>query len=144
MHRLIDESVQPVWPDYRKTFQHGQPVCTVMHSHHNLVEIFYYLWLKDKDGNRLFSRGGFHDLVFRLVMYHQSIDGCSKWPHMFTFSTEERDRFCDPTLFKLIKPLMIADSSSYNFLANEDFQIKTRQEFIASNDRIHAEWLERR
>lgn len=68
--RLIAESVQPVWPEWRKSFKHGEPVCTQMHSHHNLVEIFYYLWVKDKNGNYIFKRGGFHDLIFRSVMYH--------------------------------------------------------------------------
>ena len=51
MNRLIDESVQPVWKQVHDKFKHLQPVCTQMHSHHNLSEIFHYLWVKDKQGN---------------------------------------------------------------------------------------------
>ena len=134
--RLIDESVQPIWKEWRNTFKHGVPVCTQMHSHNNLPEIFYYLWHKG-----IMKRGSFHDLVFRLVMYHQSLDGCSEWPHIFTFTASERDQFCDQTLFRLIKLLMIADSSSYNFLSDLEFQNRTRNDFIANNDRMSNEWI---
>lgn len=113
-----------------------------MHSHHNLSEIFYYLW--GTEHGHLCRRGGFHDLVFRIVMYHQSLEGCSKWPHMFVFSTEERDVFCDPPLFKLIKLLMVADSGSYNFFQNKELQDDARAEFIANNDRMCQEWVDRR
>ena len=121
VNRLIDESVQPVWKQVRDKFKHFQPVCTQMHSHHNLSEIFHYLWVKDKQGNVLMKRGSFHDLVFRIVMYHQSVEGCSEWPHMYVLSEHERHMFCDPPLFKVLKLLMIADSSSYNFMSDLSF-----------------------
>jgi hypothetical protein len=41
-------------------------------------------------------RGSFHDLVFRIVMYHQSVEGCSEWPHMIVLNEHERHAFCDP------------------------------------------------
>ena len=110
-----------MWPEVSATFKHFQPVCTVMHSHHNLSEIFHYLWLKDEQGNVLMKRGSFHDLVFRITMYHQSVEGCKKWPHMITLNAHERHNFCDPYFFKLLKLLMVADSSSYNFMEDKAF-----------------------
>ena len=63
--RLLRESVQPVPADYLKGLKHGVSVCTVMHSHHNLPEIFWYIWRKN-----IMPRGSFCDLVFRLVIFH--------------------------------------------------------------------------
>lgn len=77
-------------------------------------------------------------------MYHQSVDGCSKWPHMFTFSKKERYLFCDPHLFKLLKLLMIADSGSYNFFSDKAFQDSVRNEFISNNDKMQSEWQAQR
>ena len=42
--RLLRESLQPLPAIVREDFRHGKPVCTVMHSHQNLAEIFFYLW----------------------------------------------------------------------------------------------------
>lgn len=42
--RLLDESVQPLPEIWREDFRHGRPVVTVMNSHHNMSEVFYYLW----------------------------------------------------------------------------------------------------
>ena len=42
--RLLTESVQPLPAIWREDFRHGVPVVTLMDSHHNLDEIFHYLW----------------------------------------------------------------------------------------------------
>lgn len=63
--RLLGESVQPVPQEYAREFEHGKAYMTLMHSHHNLKEIFHYLW-----DQKLAPRGSFVDLVFRLVMFH--------------------------------------------------------------------------
>lgn len=38
---------------------------------------------------------------------------------MVELSSEERYKYCDPYMFKLIKVLMIADSMSYGFIYDE-------------------------
>lgn len=87
----MTESVQPL-PEHCCKKGHGKPkmTMTLMHSHHNLKEIFFLLW-----DQRLAPRGSFIDLVFRLVMFHQSLDGCPMWPPMFSLSEAERDTYCD-------------------------------------------------
>ena len=63
--RLLRESVQPLPRSDLATMDHGKPYCTQRHSHHNLPEIFYYLWKKE-----VLPRGSFLELVFRLVLFH--------------------------------------------------------------------------
>lgn len=58
------------------------------------------------------------DLVFRLVMFHQSLDGVKEWPSQQYINHEERLRYCDPHFFKLMKVVMIADSESYTIFAD--------------------------
>jgi hypothetical protein len=79
-----------------------------MHSHHNLEQIFYHLW-----DMKLVARGTFVDLVFRLVMFHQSLDGVTEWPPIYSLSDYERVIYCDRQFFRIMKILMIADSESY-------------------------------
>jgi hypothetical protein len=67
--RLLSESIEPLPAFVREDFKHGKPVCTVMHAHNNLSEIFHYLWTS------LTTRGSFIDLVIRIVMFHQSVEG---------------------------------------------------------------------
>lgn len=81
---------------------------TLMHSHHNIDMIFHHLW-------QLTERGSFVDLVFRCVMFHQSLDGVARFPPMVALSDSERGKFCDPDFYKLMGPLMIADSESYTY-----------------------------
>ena len=108
--RLISESVQPLNQDAEK----GVPLCTQVHSHHNLVEIFYYLW-----DEGLCPRDSFFDLVFRCVLFHQSLDGLKKYEPEVSLTSKEQARFCDPHFFDLIKIVMIADSGSYCIFSSE-------------------------
>ena len=57
---------------------------TLMHSHHNIPQIFHYLW------SELVERGSFVDLVFRCVMFHQSLDGVAMFPPMVALTENER------------------------------------------------------
>lgn len=84
-----------------------------MHSHHNLREIFYYMWDK-----KLAPRGSFIDLVFRLVMFHQSLDGVPDWPPIYSLNDLERALYCDKQFFKLMLVVMIADSESYQMVGS--------------------------
>ena len=61
-------------------------------------------------------RGSFVDLVFRLVIFHQSLIGHKNYPPMVGLTEEERFLYCDPKLFKYMVILMISDSSSYTFI----------------------------
>lgn len=83
---LIEDSHQPVqtvWPQVRP----DQNLCQKVHSHKNLQALFTALWtssLKDQTG-----RGTFIDLVFRLIMFHQSLTGLQKFPNMVVLSSWE-------------------------------------------------------
>ena len=70
VRRLLSESVQPISAKDQKTMTHGTPYCTQIHSHHNLAEIFHYMWRMNAC-----PKGSFTDMVFRLVMFHQSVEG---------------------------------------------------------------------
>lgn len=85
---------------------------------------------------RLAPRGSFVDLVFRLVMFHQSLDGVSEWPPVYSLNQQERALYCDKKFFRLMKVLMIADSESYQFLGSEEQMLKFRMEFEANNERM--------
>ena len=81
VERLLSESLQPLPAIWREDFRHGKPVVTVMQSHHNLPEVFRYLWgAPSRESNHseeadvgLASRGSFVDHVLRLVLFHHSL-----------------------------------------------------------------------
>lgn len=100
--------------EWQKGFKHGVAYMTLMHSHHNLREIFFHMW-----NCGLAPRGTFIDLVFRLVLFHQSIEGCSKWPPMFELSVTEQANYCDLHFYRLMKVVMICDSESYSCCGNQ-------------------------
>ena len=117
----ISQSRQPVSPDYVECFRKkGQPYCHSVHSHHLLSDIFLNLW------ETLAPRGSFVDLVFRLVFFHQSLQGAEEFPPMVALSKEERLIYCDERFFKLILQLMICDSNSYQFVYNPDGKMSLR------------------
>ena len=66
----------------------------------------------------LAPRGSFVDLVFRLVMFHQSLDGVPLWPPMYSLNEWERGLYCDKPFFKLMLVVMIADSESYQMVGS--------------------------
>lgn len=70
VQRLIKESRQPLPPVVIEDFELSTPVCTLMQSHHNLASIFAILWDK-----KLLMRNSFGDLLFRIVLFHQSLAG---------------------------------------------------------------------
>jgi len=82
-----------------------------MHSYHNLPEIFHYMWRLRACPERSFA-----DLVFRLVMFHQSVEGLAEYPPMIALTKEEKYRYLDPDFYKMLTVLMIADSCSYTII----------------------------
>ena len=124
--------MQPVYRDYRNSFEHGKPFCTLMHSHHNLPEIFYYLWHL-----QVSPRGSFVDLVFRLVLFHQSVEGLAEYPPMVALTRNEKYRFCDKSFYQLLSILMIADSKSYTLL-HPRVSSDARTEFLQSQSKLNA------
>ena len=52
---------------------------------------------------------------------------------MFSLSDEERNKFCDPKFYQLIKVLMIPDSESYTFMKDKHQNNIYRQEFLKNN-----------
>ena len=85
-----------------------------MHSYHNLPEIFHFLWRL-----KACPKGSFADLVFRLVAFHQSVEGLAEYPPMIALNEIERYRFLDPDFYKILSVLMIGDSLSYNVLYDD-------------------------
>jgi hypothetical protein len=73
---FILNSKQNVPESLSKRFKPGQKYCTVMHSYNDLDKIFKVLW------NKVAPRGSPIDLVFRLVLFHQSLAGCDDFPNM--------------------------------------------------------------
>ncbi len=113
---IITNSKQDVPKSWSKHFKPGQKYCTSMHSHANLEIIFKKLW------TNFASRGSSIDLVFRLVFFHQSLEGCDYFPNMVSLSKEERLNYCkdqDGQFYRLMKPLMISDAISYIFILDE-------------------------
>lgn len=108
----------------------------MIHSHHNLPEIFHYMWRL-----RTCAKGSFTDLVFRLVMFHQSVEGLEKYPPMIALTKVEKYRYLDPDFYKMLTILMIADSCSYTII---DTQIsrEAREEFMTAQASLLAQWDE--
>lgn len=98
--RLIGESVQPLPAIWREDFKHGRPMVTTMQSHHNLQEIFYYLWDKG-----LTPRDSLADQIFRVVLFHHSIEAMEAHPNMVNLSSSEKSKWCDDQFFKMCQVL---------------------------------------
>lgn len=70
---------------------------TVMNAHHNLAEIFHYLrelGIEPKDS--------FIGSVFRLVLFHDSVEALSHLPVMVNLTPKEKAKYCDNSFYKLI------------------------------------------
>lgn len=61
---LIEDSEKP-----NPHFAEDPELCPVVHCHHHLEKMFDLLW------KNIAPRGSFVDLVFRLVAFHQSLQG---------------------------------------------------------------------
>ena len=105
-----------------------------MHSYHNLPEIFHYLWRL-----KACPKGSFADLVFRLVAFHQSVEGLAEYPPMIALNEIERYRFLDPDFYKILSVLMIGDSLSYNVL-QDDMSTQNRNLFLQSQTFLIDQW----
>lgn len=105
-------------------------VCQEINSHKNLDEIFNILWSAESPLKDMVPRGSFSDLVFRLVLFHQSLEGISRYPNMVNLTEQEQEKFCDPKFYKLMLVLMINDSSSYTFIGRTDEDVANEKEFL--------------
>ena len=76
-----------------------------MNSHHNLPEIFHYLWEL-----KLASRGSFVDQVFRLVLFHQSLEVIEDYPNLKNLSVIEQNSYCDAHFYEIMQILQIAEN----------------------------------
>jgi len=60
---------------------------------------------------------------------------------MVALTSKERFNYCDPHMLKLIKVLMIADSSSYSFMDDSKGKLnRFRKEFEMNSVYMIAEW----
>ena len=130
MKRLLLESVQPLPAIWREDFKHGKPVVTQMNSHHNLPEIFYYLWTR-----QLAPQGSFVDHVFRMVLFHHSLETLKTHPNMIVLSDDEKLRYCDMSLYRVLQVLLLADHESYIFF-DQSHLLRCRREILARNTSI--------
>jgi hypothetical protein len=100
---------------------------TVMPSHHNLPEIFYYLWERG-----LATRGSFVDQIFRLVLFHHSIEIMDSHPNKVNLSKSELDRYCDDQFHRLCQILQLADNEAY-ILFDETHVQRCRRKVLAKS-----------
>ena len=109
-----------------------------MHDHYYLSDIFTHFW------THICDRGSFVDLVFRLVMFHQSLPGVNAFPALVLLTKEERLIYCDEHLYRLMRILMINDSCSYLYVYNPDKNMETNnEEFKANSIFLIEEWREK-
>ena len=74
-------------------------VCQEVNDYKNLHWIFAKLWKPDGKWGHVAPRGSFVDLVFRMILLHQSILGCQHFAPLIELTGEEKFAFCDPLLF---------------------------------------------
>ena len=136
VQRLILESRQPLPKIMLEDISPGTAVCTQMHSHHNLDMIFLNLWRQ-----RLATRGSFLDLVFRIILFHRSLEGNDLSLNTVDLSREERKQFCDDKLFELIKLPMIAVNQAYHVLGfDQKYKDEERTKYLLSIETRISEW----
>ncbi len=117
---------------WREDFRHGKPLVTTMHSHHNLPEIFYYMWERG-----LASRGSFVDQVFRLVLFHHSIEVMEAQPNQVNLSNSEQLRYCDDEFYRMCKLLQCADNEAY-IIFDETHVQRCRREIFADKGKSNS------
>ena len=121
------------WSDYFKN--KGLKYCLYKHSHRYLSDIFLRLW------EHIAPRGSFVDLVFRLVFFHQSLLGLNDIPAMVELTNEERLIYCDEKFFKLVRILMVNDSSSYMYVMDHDNKMdRCIGEFDYNSELMRGDW----
>ena len=111
-----------------------------VHSHEHLQEIFTLLWSPEFSLHKIMPRGGFADLVFRMVIFHQSMSGLKVHPPMVELSETEKFYYSDPLLLKYMLIMMIADSSSYTFLYLKEADAANNREFRENNKAMRDRW----
>ena len=125
--KLIRESKQPYHEKYLLEQRKNELTanCTEMHSHHNLQKIFTLLW-GISPINSIAPRGSFTDLVFRIVLFHQSLPGVPDFKPVVALNQDQQYLYCDHILYRLMIVMMICDSKSYTYLIDEEFTKKAR------------------
>ena len=101
-----------------------------MNAHHNLAEIFYYLW-----DTEVARRDSFIDLVFRLVLFHDSVESLASCPNMVNLTPKEAARYCDNSFYKLMQVLLIADNEAYILFDEVEVQ-RCRREITTLYDKL--------
>lgn len=126
----------PKWP-------RDKNLCQEIHSHHWLIYIFRIMWHPKSELAGLLSRGSFGDLVFRLVLFHQSLPaGIPEFHNRIDLTREETFLFCDPKFLGLLGILMSADSSSYCFLNKPEQEKENSESFSSQNDKLQEMWIQ--
>ena len=74
-----------------------------------MSEIFFLAW-----NQNIVPRGSFTDMIYRMVMFHQSLAMLAEFPPMMEMTAAESNVYCEPEFLRLYAVLIIADSSSYS------------------------------
>ncbi len=88
-----------------------------MQAHDKLDQIFECVW------TQIAPRGSPIELVFRLVLFHQSLKGSDSFPNMVVLKLSERVKFVydeDNAFLPLMKLVMICDDISYSLILDDD------------------------
>ena len=125
----VDKSIKP-----------DADVCQEVHSHHNLLEIFTLLWSSDSPIAHIAPRGSFVDMVFRIILFHQSFLGMTKYRPIVELTDREKFLYSDPSHYRYQLVMMINDASSYSFLYPDEDAKKT-EEFKKNIDIQIDEWM---
>ena len=85
-------------------------------------------------------RGSFEDLIFRLILFSQSLEGIICCQQLKLLSAQERQAYCDPTFFSLNKVLSLAIINSYTLFWEEFHRESQRIEFLGRNLGFLSMW----
>lgn len=143
VHELeFDKVIQLIMDSKEELSKVPRKACRHRHSHQHLKQIFSTLWSPNSPFYGVIPRGGFVDLVFRLVFFHQSLIGLKQYPPKKSLSNLEKLMFCDSELYRLMSVLMVADSSSYRFFCDQEQVQINRLEFLQNNHMQVNQWMQ--
>ena len=86
-------------------------------------------------------RGSFVDIVFRLVFFHQSMRGLTKFgKQMMICNDRELFLYTDPLLLKYMHVMQSSDSSSYLYMSAAQEARDNNLAFEVVNYQMHEIW----
>lgn len=75
------------------------------------------------------------DLVFRLVLFHDSVESIAKYPSKIMLNEVQKYQYLDPDFYKVLTVLMIADSRSYTIISTKT-STEFREEYLRTQSTL--------